>query len=68
MATTAAVAVMVELEHLRRAARSRDVLDRPAGGAREPLQRVGLAGSARHLHVALGIEEDQSAHGRDADR
>src|SRR5882672_3539645 len=66
-ADPAAVAVVVELEHLRRPARARDVLDRPAGGAREPLERVGLAGSARHLDVALGMEEDQATHRRDAD-
>src|SRR4030095_13188847 len=28
---------------------------------------VGLPGSPRHLDVALGMEEDQTAHGRDAD-
>src|SRR5262249_36550062 len=58
---------MIELEHLPRPAGPRHVLDRPAGRAREPLQRVGLAGAPRHLDVALGMEEDEAAHGRDAD-
>jgi len=46
------IAVRVELEHLRRAARLGDVLHRPAGGAAQPLQRPALAGAARHLDVA----------------
>src|SRR3989441_4765453 len=58
---------MVELEHLRSFPGLGHVLDRPAGGAREPLECVGLAGAAGHLDVAFRMEEDEAAHRRDAD-
>src|SRR3989454_781638 len=60
-----AIAVVVELEHLRRLAGLGDLLDWPPGGAAQPLERVGLRRPTRHLHIALGVEEDEAAHGRD---
>ena len=60
-----AVAVVVELEHLRPRARLGDVLDRPARRPREELERVALRGAAGHLAVALGVKENEPAHRRD---
>src|SRR5438128_6665008 len=63
-----AVSVVVELEHLRRRAGLGDLFDGPPGGAGEPLEGVGLGRPPRHLHVALGVEKDEAAHGRDRHR
>ena len=60
--------MVVELEHLRRLAGLGNVLDRPTGGAGEPLERVGLPRPPRHLDVALRVKEDETSHGRDGHR
>src|SRR3989454_906223 len=65
---TVMIPLVVELEHLRRLAGLGDLLDWPPGGAAQPLERVGLRRPTRHLHIALGVEEDEAAHGRDGHR
>src|SRR5206468_10220912 len=63
-----AVAAVVELEHLGRHAGPGHLLDGPPGGAGEPLERVDLPRPARHLDVALGVEEEETVHRRDGPR